>query len=521
MAFAAPDDDYQISGTMVDHLSNRPLSHVLVEIIRNGKGGGDASVLTEADGRFIFLHVPKGKYNLQAQRRGQFPQGFHASEGGFATAIVVDGVLKTDNIVFPLPADSSLRGLIVGDDGEPIRNAQVQLLHESVMDGEAQIGQGQTNSTNSSGQFHFGHLEAGRYYVAASGTPWFNTGLGSESVYPVTFYGDTTDGRAAQPVTIAEGATADVQILLHLVPAIHVRLTNNHENYTLGVAGPGGTFIPVSSTITMARIGGQLVGQFGGLQSGAAKTSADSTEHQASELSNIPAGKYEVMSFQQNTLTQTVQNVDLANGSTLSLESLSSQSVVSGRVVFDAPRPEGELNIFLGGKRGGSMAAVGPDGTFKFEKTAGGTYEVNLNSPSLMATSIEAKGARISHDRLEVSSGSAVDLTIHAQAMETMSKVEGFAIHEGAGIAGAMVLLLPQDLSRTRLIRRDQSDLDGSFLLPNVLPGRYTVVAINDGHDLAYKDAKLIEPYLADGVAITVPQKGNDPMMVPVQTRKE
>ena len=31
------------------------------------------------------------------------------------------------------------------------------------------------------------------------------------------------------------------------------------------------------------------------------------------------------------------------------------------------------------------------------------------------------------------------------------------------------------------LIRRDQSDSDGSFALRDVVPGQYTVVAIQDG----------------------------------------
>ena len=132
---AIAQEDYQISGIMVDHLTNRPLNHVLVEITRMGKPGGTASVLTEADGRFTFLHVPKGKYNQQAQKRGQFPVGYHSSDGGYATAIVVDGTLKTDGIIFALRTDASINGTIIGDDGEAVRNAQVQLFRDSVNDG--------------------------------------------------------------------------------------------------------------------------------------------------------------------------------------------------------------------------------------------------------------------------------------------------------------------------------------------------------------------------------------------------
>ena len=83
-----------------------------------------------------------------------------------------------------------------------------------------------------------------------------------------------------------------------------------------------------------------------------------------------------------------------------------------------------------------------------------------------------------------------------------------------------MVLLLPQDLDRDQLIRRDQSDADGSFTLARIAPGRYTLVAIDDGHDLAYKTQSVIKPYLAGGLVVTIPQTSSTPLQVTIQSRK-
>ncbi len=48
-----------------------------------------------------------------------------------------------------------------------------------------------------------------------------------------------------------------------------------------------------------------------------------------------------------------------------------------------------------------------------------------------------------------------------------------------------MIALVPRDPDADReLFRRDQSDLDGTFSLGNVIPGEYTVVAIENGWDL-------------------------------------
>jgi hypothetical protein len=48
------------------------------------------------------------------------------------------------------------------------------------------------------------------------------------------------------------------------------------------------------------------------------------------------------------------------------------------------------------------------------------------------------------------------------------------------------------------LFRRDQSDLDGTFSLHGVIPGTYTVVAIDNGWDLDWCDFSLSETRTLD-----------------------
>ena len=54
------------------------------------------------------------------------------------------------------------------------------------------------------------------------------------------------------------------------------------------------------------------------------------------------------------------------------------------------------------------------------------------------------------------------------------------------------------------LFRRDQSDLDGSFVLPNVMPGKYTAIAIQDGWTLEWGRAEILAQYLSKGVPVTI-----------------
>ncbi len=518
LAQTAPVEDYQVSGVVVDHLTRRPLNHVLVQLVRSSKGGGDASAITLEDGRFTFLHVPKGKYTLSAAKRSQMPQGFAQSDGGYGTGIVVDGRQKTDEIVFTMRTDAAISGTVIGEDGEPVANAQVQLLRESVNDGEAETVEQAGANTNSSGQFHFGHLEAGNYYLSAYGTPWFSQQRGLDpEVYPVTFYGDTTDGSAARVVALPEGGSANLQINIHSVPGIRVKVVNQARGVQLFVPGPGGSRIPVNTFMSMSGLqGGRAVVGSGNLVGIAQPAPPESSM----ELTNLAAGRYEVALGGQG---QEFETVYLANGSTLSLDSPATTSIV-GKVLFEGTRPDGQCFIFLRNARSSINTEVDANGTFRFEDAAPGSYSVNLAGTwpvnGATVSTIKATGARLVHDKVEVVAGATIELTVSAAPASDLATLDGFAVRNETGTAGAMVLLLPLDLEKDQLIRRDQSDADGSFRLSQIAPGRYTLVAIDDGHDLAYRTQSVIKPYLAGGLVVTIPLTSSTPVRVPIQARR-
>jgi hypothetical protein len=89
--------------------------------------------------------------------------------------------------------------------------------------------------------------------------------------------------------------------------------------------------------------------------------------------------------------------------------------------------------------------------------------------------------------------------------MAGRERVEGFAKRAGKGIAGAMVVLVPEDPDTNRILfRRDQTDQDGSFSLANAVAGEYTVVAIENGWDLDWSQPGVIAHYLQKGRRVTV-----------------
>src|ERR1700727_394766 len=91
----------------------------------------------------------------------------------------------------------------------------------------------------------------------------------------------------------------------------------------------------------------------------------------------------------------------------------------------------------------------------------------------------------------------------------------GTVTRAGKGFAGAMVVLVPNNPEVDHdLFRRDQSDLDGSFLLRGVVPGSYTLLAIENGWDLDWSQPLVIAAYLKHGRRIPVSSQGGRPMNV-------
>ena len=116
---------------------------------------------------------------------------------------------------------------------------------------------------------------------------------------------------------------------------------------------------------------------------------------------------------------------------------------------------------------------------------------------------VSAEGAQVSSHSITLSPG--VSASVSLTLAVGITEVEGIAKKSGKGFAGAMVVLVPHDPEMNRdLFRRDQSDLDGTFILHSVIPGTYTLLAIENGWDLDWSQPNVIRPYLARGQKIEV-----------------
>lgn len=236
------------------------------------------------------------------------------------------------------------------------------------------------------------------------------------------------------------------------------------------------------------------------------------------QFSGVAPGRYELTVVIGSE--RILKTIDLASNTTLEVSKEQDPPKFTGRITLDGPGSVPGGGIMLRANNVTRYIGLpGADGSITFEPVPSGHYEALLyNAPGFYAKSVSLNGVKAADDFVDVPAPGGFELSVVADHVAA-KKLEGIVEHDRKPVAAAMVLLIPEDLSRTSLVRRDQSDSDGSFSLPNVAPGRYRLVAIEGENDLAYRDPAVIKPYLAQGQPVNVEPGFNQRVKVEVAGR--
>jgi hypothetical protein len=174
------------------------------------------------------------------------------------------------------------------------------------------------------------------------------------------------------------------------------------------------------------------------------------------------------------------------------------------------------INRATGDTFGATLSATG---TFEAEQSlpAPAPYEISFtNLGEVSVQLVNATGTTVAGRTLQLPRSGSVRLTIVLS--QGFARIDGTVLRDEKPISETMVVLVPERLEgNTDLIRRDQSDSDGTFSLYRVMPGRYTVVAIENGWDLDWQNPAVLRPYLARGQAMEVTAARNYKISVNVQ----
>jgi hypothetical protein len=320
--------------------------------------------------------------------------------------------------------------------------------------------------------------------------------------YPITYYPGTADPSGATPIGLKPGDHAVADFALTPVPALHLRITgidtSQGANAILSQHGMGEH--PVQILNRTANVAKDEI-----------------------EISGIPPGQFDLIlrTWGKNP-TVREKPIDVSEDAQIAASDGTAAPSVNGRVQFEGGKPllRAAFVQFINAVSGqGFGAQISAKGEFETSNQTllPGKYDVFVfGLPNAVIANISATGAKVTGHELEIGGGATVSVTISLS--QGVGRVDGTALRDGKPFAEAMVALIPEDLEHnSTLVRRDQSDSDGTFSLFNVVPGKYRVIALANGWDLHWMDPSVLQPYLSGGESIEVAARGKYNLKVNVQ----
>jgi Carboxypeptidase regulatory-like domain len=510
---------FRIAGTVVSATTGAPLSQARISVAETKDRGKVISMITSEEGRFAFSQLKAGKYSLQGAKRGFISAAYEQHEQ-YSTAIVTGPEYSTENLVFRLTPMALITGHVFDEFGDPVRSAQVALYFENHGAGMSRITSYSNSSSDDRGFFDFSMLRPGKYYISVTAKPWYAmhpvTAPGAadsptqilpslDVAYLTTYYNSATEADSATPIEVKGGDRLELDMHLNPVPALHLvfRIPQDGNGQSNGFSMPL-------------------------LQ----KHVFDSVEYvQSDGMRPVAPGVYELTGVAPGRYSVRVKNADSGQ-----LEQSADVDLVRDGQDLNDSRGEklGSLKLSLkmpGDETLPKQYGVGlqdskrrivaykqgdSTGQITFEDLAPGSYAILVYSPtgqySVVRTSSQA-GDSPGHS-VNIAAGAALELT--APLSVGIVSIEGVVRKKDKPVAGVMVALVPNDpVAHVELFRRDQSDSDGTFVLRGVIPGSYTVVAVEDAWGLEWSQPSVLARYVQHGQNLTIGERMRGSVYLP------
>jgi|HubBroStandDraft_1064217.scaffolds.fasta_scaffold02218_10 hypothetical protein len=492
-AGAQESGGYRVAGVVLNAAGGQPVADAHITIVAVERRDQQVSAVSGENGRFVFMGLPQGKYQLAGRGRGLLA-------GSWAGAIVTGPGRDTESIVLRLSPPGVISGKVVDDAGDPVAQALVELLGSRIVEGRRQLIEDSSKRTDDTGQYRFSALLAGSYYLVVSGVPWytkFNETHGDSAPrgmthagYGVRYYPNVDNPAAAEPLILQAGQEATANFTLLPVPAasayVHCEQAESlAKQYTLTAAGlPGNpAFVRQGSEAgELYNLWGILPGHYT-LRTEA--TDGNHTWYDASEF-DVAADDMDI-------------EVTLRDA-----PSLSGTAVLDGGGSLPA-----QLTVVLGGEIGRNQAlAMGAGGRFSTPAIPPGRYRVSIGgAEEYYLKNWSAEGARREGGILDIPPSAAVRLTLSVG--RGAGRIAGTVYRDGQPLPGALVVLTPSN-------RAVRSNSDGSYELRGLPAGDYALFAVEDGADLEYADPAAIRPYLGSAKKVQVAPGASDNLRLDV-----
>lgn len=547
---------FKITGVVISERNGAPVPNCHLTATRSAGGvspqrqqrqtrspANEDSPSTDTDirGHFSLLVPTDGSWQVYAFGRGFRQQAYDRHED-FFSAVVLTPSAPTYDLVFRVQPDSAITGFVMDEAGEGVRNARMSLRAAEPKTPDLTEGGGSVRAgttTDDRGHYEFPGLAPGDYNVGVQAEPWYAAGAqGSrfqrgggtpadpllDVVYPQAWFPGVTDRRSADVISLHHGEDRQADFNLTPVPATHLRISA--PSPTAHGAQRGQVFpsverissdgVPFVNTSVQVDPQGQI--DIGGLAPGLYRVTLQGPGgSQTPSFIRVPSGAPRSLDLSAAipvaNLTLHLQADGDSDRVQVVLTDVDSDATFVSFGSAGANHSRGNLQ-----RRPQIDATPAPGGDRKLEVPPA-RYRVTLVGDGELYLSSLLIGNRAVEGRIaSLSSGST---TLDLQLARGRAAVRGVASLDGKPAAGAMVMLVPATFGQTgsiTILRRDQANTDGSFLIENIIPGDYILLAIDHGWTVNWRDPSTLERFLTHGLPLALQSQASVKQDLEVQT---
>jgi len=539
-----------LEGVVVEQGLNRPLARVTLDLrsVDNASLTARYPALTTAEGKFSFRNIPPGRYSLAAMRVG-YLRVEYGQRGPNTAGTVVEiraGQTLRDIRLAMIPT-AAISGRVFDGTGEPAVNAQMHAWKVSYAEGYRKLVPVTSQVTNDLGDYRLFGLPPGLYYVSAQPEPRSfvrspayasltppvpgmviisNTAGGSGGISdpannliqgadlaPI-YFGGATNEFSAKPILVRAGDDIrGVDIPVERIPMVSI----------IGTVLDSSTRQPVRATLTVTPFAPDVsftslttINVIGGVLSVTPSRAATVSPQGQFRTEPLPQGSYLI------TAIADVSGQRLSGQAVADSRNLPSDGVridvapgfdVSGQVGFEgvAAMPNLKVGLRSTASQPLDVAAVAlqANGAFSLRNVPPGRYVVQL--PAL--TMAYVKSARLAGINV-LDEGLRIDRPLEGRLEVVIAGNPGKISGAAAGadrqpLAGATVVLAPDQRQRHDLYRSVSTDPAGRFGFENIPPGRYKLFAWEDVEAHSWLDSTFMSVFEDRGVAVAVDPGGN------------
>jgi protocatechuate 3,4-dioxygenase beta subunit len=521
-AFAQPEGAGSIAGVVVNAATGAPLPRTLVTCSVNGPKLLDANAYTDASGAFVFQGLPPGKYVVHADH-ARFLHAWYgqASPKHAPATIVLTAGEFHGGLRIALQPLGSISGVVLDPDGDPVQNAELELLASGYDRRKPRTFVVARTSSDDRGRYRLGDLTAGKYFLRASrpygtalrmGPQGVQQNEGSQGRFARQFYPRADRLSSAGVIQLAPGGDL-VDIDFHLETLQSVKLTGR-----LVVPSDWPALEVFVSIIPqdVPKANQELLGT----QSGPPDYKFEMFELLPGPYLLIARATY------QGKYYRGLAELEVFPGIGPVTVQLDPGVELSGKVVLEGapPGPPRPFRVTL--VPGDAIphydqlpqADTRPDGAFNIPSVPPGVWDIAVEPIPRggYLKSMLLGGEDVLTEDMVIHSNTKAPLSIVLSARAPL--LNGQVVdEEGKPVRGRILLAPAGKFEHVLSFYRDWiADDSGNFEMIGLTPGEYKLYAFDQMAIGAFSDPDFLVPYQAQGVPVTLVEGARTNVQLPI-----